>query len=502
MNRSRRTALATIAAVVVVGMLATGVAQANATLSLDQTTGLADGQQVSVTMTGLNAVSLANVTLSECATSPGVTLDVSTDCKVLDVVDVSTSSSFTKPETVYANGIGLGNRSCVMLNWSCDVRVTEWKNQLTMPVPSPVPVSFDAVPPPPLGTTTSVVVPGGAAIVNGDAYVHVTVAPSDPQYVVQGDVSVDVDGTEAAGGPLGAGGTVSLKVGNFPGKGTHDVVAHFAGNQSFLASDSTTTQLNVVSRDNISIGDVSLVEGNSGFRKMQFPVVLSQPSLLTTTVHYTIKADSGDTATVGLATAPTTTDVVAGSGTLTFKAGSTLKFVATKILGDTRSEGDETVSVDLDTPTNNFDFRRATGKGTIIDDDASPPAPTVALGDLRVPEADVAFSHIVKVPLTLSQPLPKGASMVVSLTLSSVGTATRGSHGDWNGAVNRSMKIGAKIVNANVGITVYPDRKDEPDLQVKIHINSVVVSPGTATVPVPDYSVHRDTGMMTIVSDE
>ena len=257
----------------------------------------------------------------------------------------------------------------------------------------------------------------------------------------------------------------------------------------------------MISRDNISIGDVSLVEGNTLLRRMQFPVVLSEPSLLTTLVHYTIRAHPGDTATVGLATATTTTDVVVASGTLKFGARATLRFIPAKILGDTRQEGDETFSVDLDTPTNGYEFRRASGTGTIIDDDATSPAPTVGVGDLRVPEGDQATSHVVKVPLTLSQPLPKGAYMIVSLTISSLGSATRGPHGDWNGGVNRNTKIGGgNAVNVNVGMTVYPDYKDEPDLQVQIKINSVTVFPGLTSAP--PYTVQRDIGIMTIGADE
>src|SRR5207247_7499850 len=104
----------------------------------------------------------------------------------------------------------------------------------------------------------------------------------------------------------------------------------------------------------LTIGDVSVVEGNSGTTNAVFPVTLSTASLQTVTVDYAT-AD-------GTATAPG--DYTAASGTLTFAPGTVAQTVTVPIVVDTLFEPNETFVVNLTNPTNAF-LARAQGVGTI-----------------------------------------------------------------------------------------------------------------------------------------
>src|SRR5262249_18964751 len=90
----------------------------------------------------------------------------------------------------------------------------------------------------------------------------------------------------------------------------------------------------------LTIGDVQVTEGNSGFDDAAFAVVLSAASNRTVTVNYTTQD--------GTATAPS--DYTAASGTLTFAPGETSKTVHVQVRGDTVVESDETFFVNLSAP--------------------------------------------------------------------------------------------------------------------------------------------------------
>ena len=99
---------------------------------------------------------------------------------------------------------------------------------------------------------------------------------------------------------------------------------------------------------------------------LTFTVSLSPVSGRQVTVNYA--EGVGGTATAG-------TDYTAlPAGTLTFAAGETSRTIAVSVTGDTVEDGDETVVMTLRSPTNAV-LGTATGTGTIMDDDASPPRP-------------------------------------------------------------------------------------------------------------------------------
>ena len=112
----------------------------------------------------------------------------------------------------------------------------------------------------------------------------------------------------------------------------------------------------------ISVGDVEVVEGNSGITAANLPVTLSQPSTDTVTVSY---ATVDGSATAG-------SDHVAAAGTVTFLPGETSKTIALSVNGDTTVESNESFGVVL-TSTTNALLARDRGNVRIRTDDGTPP---------------------------------------------------------------------------------------------------------------------------------
>ena len=111
----------------------------------------------------------------------------------------------------------------------------------------------------------------------------------------------------------------------------------------------------------LSVGNVSVVEGNSGTTYAVFTVTLSPTASQTVTVSY---ATASGTATSGSDFTPT-------SGTLTFYAGQTANSVYVSVTGDLAYETDETFTLNLSGAVN-ANIRYGTGTGTITNDDVDP----------------------------------------------------------------------------------------------------------------------------------
>ena len=488
------------------GLVGSGTARADVSFEVSPTTSLADGAQVTITMHGINAVPFAKIEIAECGNAyadntPLPSPNPMTDCTRLESIDVSNTPDLIADPDVMETGIGIGNRSCIQraeANFDCTVLVSNMVNQLSSPKPPPVPISFvsDATSTAPMGTTISAQLAGGAASVGTNAYVHVSVAADDMAYTPEGAVSVDVDGSQAGVGLLASDGTVSVDIGSFAVEGSRTLVAHFLGNGSFAASSTAPPPFDVISASNLSIGDVSMVEGNVGPRTMAFPVVLSQPNVNLVTVNYTL---SSGTATIGTSAAPADT-ANRTSGTLKLPPGATQRYVLVKVVGDATPESNETFTVDLSNPNPapGTELRRSQGTGTIIDDDTSPVSTnrSISIGDAVILQGQAGGTHLVRVPLTLSSAVPKGTKIFVQLTLTSVPPAVhnpRTKGGDWGGAIVRHPTCIPPTSNCGVGLPTYPNTRDAPDLQVRIHIDSAVDSAGH---PVP---IQRVLGTMTIL---
>jgi probable HAF family extracellular repeat protein len=109
----------------------------------------------------------------------------------------------------------------------------------------------------------------------------------------------------------------------------------------------------------VSVGDASIIEGNTGTTDAIFTVSLSEAGTQTVTVAYTTV---DGTAVAG-------SDYVATSGTLTFAPGQTSRTIAVPVLGDRDPEAYvETFHVVLSNPANAI-LADARGYGNISDDE-------------------------------------------------------------------------------------------------------------------------------------
>ena len=191
----------------------------------------------------------------------------------------------------------------------------------------------------------------------------------------------------------------------------------------------------------LTIGDTAVTEGNAGTTTATFPVTLSGAGTEQVTVAYATGNDS--------ATAPD--DFLPAGGTLTFAPGETSKSIEVAVNGDTLPEPNEQFRVTLSNP-DNAAVADGLGIGTIADDGDESGTPDFQLlvsptSQVLPPGGSVQYTVSAiglfgfAAPLVLEAlELPAGVTATFStnplvipgtstLTLSSTGAATIGSHG-------------------------------------------------------------------------
>jgi disulfide oxidoreductase YuzD len=124
----------------------------------------------------------------------------------------------------------------------------------------------------------------------------------------------------------------------------------------------------------VSIGDVTVAEGNAGTTNAAFAVTLSNASGFTTTVAFAAAA--------GTAASPS--DFAANSGTLAIPPHTITATITVAVIGETTFEADEGFTVTLSNP-NGATIGDGVGAGTITNDDAQP---AVSIGDAAVTEGN------------------------------------------------------------------------------------------------------------------
>jgi subtilisin family serine protease/subtilisin-like proprotein convertase family protein len=200
----------------------------------------------------------------------------------------------------------------------------------------------------------------------------------------------------------------------------------------------------------LSIGDVSVSEGNAGTKTLSFTVRLSTASGRTVTVQY---ATADDTAIAG-------SDYTARNGTLTLLSGFGSQTVTITINGDTSPEIHETLRVTLSNPTN-ATLADTDAVGTILDDD------NLSIGDVTLVEGDTGVVHVVFTAM-LATPLPHE----VRLDYTTVnGTASAGS--DYLAAAGTLVLPPGETFQAII-VPVIADRWDEADETINLNFSNPV----------------------------
>ncbi len=216
----------------------------------------------------------------------------------------------------------------------------------------------------------------------------------------------------------------------------------------------------------LSIGSVSVTEGDSGSLAAVFPLTLSAPSSQTITVSY---ATANVTATSG-------SDYTAASGTVTFAPGVTAQSVSIAVLGDLINEPTETFAVNLTNPVG-ATVSVAQGIGTIIDND---PLPTLSINNVSVTEGNTGTVNAV-FTVTLSR--ASGQTVTASYATADV-TATAGS--DYN-AVSGTLSFAPGVTTQTVTVPVRGDTLDEANETFTVNLTNpanatIATAQGTGTI--------------------
>ncbi|HUQ89813.1 MAG TPA: Calx-beta domain-containing protein [Vicinamibacterales bacterium] len=362
------------------------------TISSDPTLTIGD---VSVTE-GNSGTSVATftVTMSPVNASQTVTVNYATANGTATIADndyVAASGALTFPPStatrtisVTVNGdTAIEPNETFVVNLSGAVNAAIGDAQATGTI-----VTDDAPAGPTVTVSTPNVSPGGVisfAVSGGPANradwvaLSATSAP-DSSYLqwmyLNGSTAMPASGTASASLQFTAPATT----------GTYNIRFYANNTSQKLATSGTITvasQPPPPPQPTLTIGDISVTEGNSGSSVATFTVTLSPVnSSQTVTVNYTTADGTATTSN---------NDYVATSGTLSFPPSTATRTIAVTINGDTVIEPNETFAVNLSGALN-ATIGDAQAIGTIATDDA-PAGPTVTLSTTSVsPGGTISFS--------------------------------------------------------------------------------------------------------------
>ena len=239
-----------------------------------------------------------------------------------------------------------------------------------------------------------------------------------------------------------------------------------------MAEGGNTASATIADDDNppsVSVGELSIKEGDSGQKTLSVPVTLSAASSKEVTVRY---STGGGSATAGSDYEPVT------DGTVTIPAGQTSGTAPVSIIGDTRDEPDENFVVTLKDPSN-ATLGDDAGTQTIEDDDAQV---KVSIGDASVSEGD-SGTKTLSFPVTLSAASDKTVTVEYA---TSDGSATQPSdYTQKTGTV--TFQPGA--TQATVEVVVNGDTTPEADETLTVTLSNpsnVDIQDGSATGTIND----------------
>jgi hypothetical protein len=211
----------------------------------------------------------------------------------------------------------------------------------------------------------------------------------------------------------------------------------------------------------VSIGNVSVQEGNAGTRTAAFPVTLSAPSGFRVSVRFSTAN--------GIARAGS--DFISRQGTVTFEPGETIKTVDISVRGDTFQENNETFYVALSAATNATLGNRR-GTGVILDDDR--PAALASSAN-----SAVAFG----VDPSLAQERLSAAEAIAASSNNSVGRASSATRVTWESVPWRNSRSGAGAQNlAGTSNRLLIERLAEEEVDWLFAMDWEILGPSAARI--------------------
>ncbi len=161
-------------------------------------------------------------------------------------------------------------------------------------------------------------------------------------------------------------------------------------------ANNTASEVTLVSLPMARVGDISVLEGDSGTNDAQVPVILSAPWTNTVSVNYTTSGGSA-------ISIPPNHDFVSRFGLLVFPPGSTTQYVVVPIRGEPFYESNEVFFVNISVPTNVV-IADTQGACTILNDDIPP---LVSVEDTALLEGNSGtFNALFRVKLTAGAGVP------------------------------------------------------------------------------------------------
>ena len=264
----------------------------------------------------------------------------------------------------------------------------------------------------------------------------VSVAPVDPAVANDYTLSPDTTLTIAVGETTSTGEVTITAVDNDVDALNKEVTvsATATNTQGVTAPDSATLTITDDDAPALSIADASVAEGDSGDSPtLTFTVTLTPAATLPVTVDW--KTADG-TATAG-------TDYTAANGTLTFSTGDESKTIPVTVTGDDADEPNETLTVTLSNAPG-ATLSKATGTGTITDDDG-PPTVTLVLTPASITEAGGKS--------TVTATLDHASSEATTVTVSAVPLSPAVA-GDYTLSTNLTLTIPAHSLTSQGLVTI------------------------------------------------
>jgi hypothetical protein len=247
---------------------------------------------------------------------------------------------------------------------------------------------------------------------------------------INGDTSVESNETFSVNLSNPVGGTIS----DAQGIGT-------------ITNDDTASSL--------SIGDVSISEGNSGTKVATFTVTLDKAAA--TAVTYDITTNTNGTAT-------SETDYVpSGLASQSIPVGQTSKTFAVTIIGDTAIEGNETFGVDVSNVVG-ATVGDGSALGTITNDDA----PTMSIADVLITEGN-SGTQLATFTVKLSQANTVPVTYDIATANSSAAAGT-----DYVASSLTGETIAAGQTSKTFTVTVNGDTVQEANENFLVNLSNVV----------------------------
>jgi hypothetical protein len=204
----------------------------------------------------------------------------------------------------------------------------------------------------------------------------------------------------------------------------------------------------------LSVGNVTVTEGDSGTAVAFFPVTLDRAASSPVTVHVAT-ADG---------TAHQPGDYLPVSEDVRFEPGELSKQVGVPIVGDTVPENMETFTVNL-SAASGAAIAQGAGVGSIVDNDTVVDPATLRIGDVRVAEGNAGTTQAV-FTISLNHAVETNVTVRAS---TQDGTATV-ADGDYT-AVDQVITIPASQTSRTVIVPIIGDTRVEPDETFAVNLS-------------------------------